>query len=96
MKNILIIGNIGIGKKALFELMIQNLKEKYGDDIKIYTPDEAQEKGLKMEDFENVPTMKVEKRPELFIPVVSPLDLDNSHPFQKFIGKPKDKRKHLK
>jgi len=49
-QKILIIGSGGEGKTAL---MLQSMKEKYGDDIVLVTPQEAKEQGLKPEDFAN-------------------------------------------
>lgn len=91
MKKILIIGAHGFGKAAFCELLVQKLKEQHGNDIIIFTPEEAEKHNLKPEYFDNIPTMKIEKRPEIFIPEYTHVDLQNSHPFQKFIGKPKYK-----
>lgn len=59
-QKILIIGAGGEGKSAL---MLQAMKEKYGDDIVLVTPEEAKEQGLKQEDFANIPTMKITAPP---------------------------------
>ena len=40
-------------------LRIIELKEKYGDDVVIVTPQQAKEQGLTMTDFANTPTMKL-------------------------------------
>lgn len=55
-KKILLIGANDEGKS---DLLIATLKEKYGEDILVVTPEEAKEQGLKMEDFDNLPTMKI-------------------------------------
>lgn len=55
-QKILIIGSGGEGKSAL---MLQAMKEKYGDDIVLVTPEEAKEQGLKPEDFGNIPSYKI-------------------------------------
>lgn len=59
-QKILIIGSGGEGKSAL---MLQAIKEKYGDDIILVTPEEAKEQGLTPADFGNIPTMKITAPP---------------------------------
>lgn len=54
MKKILIIGGGEISS-----LMAQTMKEKFGDDIVLFTPEEAKEKGLNSMDFENTPTFEI-------------------------------------
>lgn len=44
-------------------LAIMALKEKYGADVVIVTPEEAQEKGLKLEDIVNTPVIKITAPP---------------------------------
>lgn len=61
-KKILIIGSGGIDKSTLSH---QAMREKYGDDILLVTPEEANEQGLKPEDFANLPTMKITAPPIL-------------------------------
>jgi len=56
-QKILIIGSGGEGKSAL---IIQAIKEKYGDDIVLVTLEEAKEQGLKPEDFVNIPSYKIQ------------------------------------
>lgn len=58
-KKILIIG-AGEGKTALTHQM---MKEKYGDDIVLVTPEEAKEQGLNLDDFVNMPPMKITAPP---------------------------------
>lgn len=58
-KKILVIG-ANIGTHAL---MLQTLKEQHGDDILLYTPEEAKEQGLTMDDFSNIPTYKITAPP---------------------------------
>lgn len=45
------------------ELLLATLREKHGNDIVLVTPEEAKAKGLKMEDFDNLPTMKYNAPP---------------------------------
>lgn len=59
-QKILIVGAVGEGKSAL---MLQAMKEKYGDDIVLVTPEEAKEQGLKPEDFGNIPSYKLTAPP---------------------------------
>jgi predicted ATP-dependent serine protease len=59
-QKILIIGSVGEGKSAL---LLQAMKEKYGDDIVLVTPEEAKEQGLKPEDFGNIPSYKITAPP---------------------------------
>ena len=59
-QRILIIGAGVEGKNAL---MLQTMKEKYGDDIVLVTPEEAKEQGLTPADFGNIPTMKITAPP---------------------------------
>lgn len=54
---------IGAGDDSKSALMLATLKEKYGDNIVLVTPEEAKEQGLKMEDFANLPTMKIAAPP---------------------------------
>lgn len=58
-KKILIIG-AGEGKTALTH---QLMKEKFGDDIILVTPEEAKEQGLTPDDFANIPRMKITAPP---------------------------------
>ena len=71
-KKILIIGSGGEGKSSL---MLQNMKEQYGDDIILYTPEEAQKEGLKPDDFGNIPRFKITAPPIMEQPM--------------FLGRPK-------
>ena len=66
-QKILIIGAGSEGKSAL---MLQAMKEKYGDDIILVTPEEAKEQGLKPEDFGNLPTMKITAPPIMAHPTL--------------------------
>lgn len=65
-KKILIVGNAGEGKSAL---MLQTMKEKYGEDVVLYTTKEAKEQGLKPEDFSNLPTFKITAPPKMEQPM---------------------------
>lgn len=60
-------GNSGEGKSAL---MLQAMKEKYGDDIVLATPEEAKEQGLKPEDFVNIPSYKITAPPIMEQPMI--------------------------
>lgn len=66
-QKVLIIGNGLEGKSAL---MLQSMKEKYGDDIELYTPEEAKEEGLKPENFENIPSYKITATPIMDQPMI--------------------------
>ena len=66
-QKILIIGSGVEGKSAL---MLQAMKEKYGDDIILYTPEEAKEQGLTPADFGNIPTMKITAPPIMEQPMI--------------------------
>jgi predicted ATP-dependent serine protease len=59
-QKILIIGGTGAVKS---DLLLATLREKYGNDILVVTPEEADEQGLKMEDFANIPTMEIKAPP---------------------------------
>lgn len=43
-------------------LMIQKLKEEFGEDVKFYTPEQAQAEILKPQDFDNFPTYEIRKQ----------------------------------
>lgn len=66
-QKILIIGSGGAGKSAL---MLQAVKEKYGDDVVLVTPEEAKEQGLKPEDFGNLPSYKITAPPIMEQPMI--------------------------
>jgi predicted ATP-dependent serine protease len=59
-KKILIVGSSGEGKSAL---MLQTMKEKYGDDIVLVTPEEALEQGLEPSEFANLQSYKITAPP---------------------------------
>ena len=67
MKKVLVIG--GTNQCGL---LIQSLKEKFGEDVKLYTPEEAQAEGLTLNDFANIPTYTIKPTPvfedSFFIP----------------------------
>ena len=56
-KKVLIIG----GDKSEFALIA--LREKFGDDVEMVTPDEARERGFGADDFVNTPRMKITAPP---------------------------------
>jgi hypothetical protein len=61
MKNILI---IGAGSAGITTLTAAMLKEEYGQDIKLFTPEEAQLAGLMPQDFDNVPVYEIKAPPK--------------------------------
>ena len=67
MKKVLVIGSTNVDG-----LLIQSLKEKFGEDVKLYTPEEAQAEGLTQNDFANIPTYTIKPTPvfedSFFIP----------------------------
>lgn len=71
-KKVLIIG----GDKSDFALI--SLREKFGSEVEIVTPDEARELGLGSDDFVNAPRMKI----------TAPPIIENFH----FVGNPKTGR----
>jgi hypothetical protein len=52
-KKVLVVG----GDKS--PLLIQKFVEEFGKDVELYTPEEAQELGMTMEDFGNIPSYKI-------------------------------------
>jgi len=64
-KKILVFGHVDHG---ISSLVLARMKETYGENIILVTPEEAKEQGLKMENFANIPTMKITAPP--IIPVV--------------------------
>lgn len=56
-KKILVIGINN--EEAKSSLMLQAMKEKYGDDIILYTSEEAVKEGLNSKDFINIPSHKI-------------------------------------
>ena len=66
-RKVLITGLIaGAGTAGINSLMIQSLKEKHGENIIIYTPEEADKEGLKLSDFENIPSFPITAPPQMF------------------------------
>lgn len=71
-KYILLIPEDGeMGRTSLNEAI---LREKYGNDLVMMTPEEAKKQGLGLEDFANIPQMKIEASPLLHMPI-DPMDL---------------------
>ncbi len=66
-KHAILIGHVGAGKSAL---AIEYIKEQYGRDIVVVTPEEAKEQGLTMSDFVNTPSMKITAPPIMEQPIV--------------------------
>lgn len=60
-QKILIIGS-GIGTNTL---VVQNLREQYGYDIDLVTPEEAKERGLQPKDFGNLPKLELTAPPKM-------------------------------
>lgn len=58
MKKVLIIGQGGKDN-----LLLQKAIEEYGDDVKLYTAEEAMEQGLTQNDFVNLETYKITALP---------------------------------
>lgn len=61
-KKILIVGG-GVSGLGTSALMLQTLKEKYGDDIILVSPEEAKQQRLTENDFANIPSMKITAPP---------------------------------
>ena len=59
---------IGAGADAKDALLLATMKEKYGDDIILVTPEQAKDQGLNIDDIANIETMKITAPP--IIPVV--------------------------
>lgn len=51
-------------------LLIQKMKEEFGEELEFYTPEEAQLKGIKPEEFANIPTYKIEALPKHTEPII--------------------------
>lgn len=62
MKKILVVGtgHFDNGDLKASELYLTSMKEKYGDDIVLVTPEEAKEQGLTSKYFDNIPVYKIE------------------------------------
>jgi hypothetical protein len=61
---------IGGGNEGLSALAIAHMKQQYGEDIIIVTPEEAKEQGLNMSDFVNTPSMKITAPPIMEQPMI--------------------------
>ncbi len=59
---------LGAHAQGAVLLETQLMKEKYGNDIIIVTPEEAEEQGLTAKDFVNMPTMKITAPPTTILP----------------------------
>lgn len=53
---------IGAGQ-AKTALLIQSMKEKFGDDVVLMTAEEIKESGVDVNDIANIPTMKITASP---------------------------------
>jgi hypothetical protein len=60
---------IGAGEEVKTSLMMQKMREEYGEDVELYTPEEAQAQGLKPEDFGNT-SCKITAPPVLETPMI--------------------------
>lgn len=54
---------IGAGANENDDLLLATMKEKYGDDIILVTPEQAEEQGLHIDHFANIPTTKITAPP---------------------------------
>ena len=54
---------VGAGQDSKSALLLATMKEKFGDDIILVTPEEAREQGLTTKDFANIPTFKITAPP---------------------------------
>lgn len=61
MKKVLLIG----GHSSFTGIFAQQVKEKYGDDVVVVTPEEAKEKGMDLSEFVDVPTYEIKAPPPL-------------------------------
>jgi hypothetical protein len=59
-KKILVFGHVDHG---ISSLLFKRMIEEHGDNIILVTPEEAKEQGLGMEDFANIPRMKISAPP---------------------------------
>jgi len=57
------------GNEGMSALALARLHEEFGKELVLITPQEAHEQGLRMEDFANVPTMRIEAPPLMHLPV---------------------------
>jgi hypothetical protein len=64
-KKVLVIGS---AHEPSSQLLLHKMKEEHGNNIIVVTPEEAKEQGLTIDDFCNIPTMKITAPP--IIPVV--------------------------
>jgi len=62
---VLIIGNSDESKSALY---LAKIREEYGNDVELITPEQAKEQGLGMSDFVNIPQFKITAPP--IMPVI--------------------------
>lgn len=85
-QKILIIGGDNHGKSAL---QIGALKEKYGEDIVLLTPEQAKEQGLVPEDFANLTPMKITAPP------IMPMMIQTDFKSGKEKGKGEERREIL-
>jgi hypothetical protein len=67
MEKILLIGHACSGNSLL---LAQKLKEHYGNDIIVYTPEEAHKQGLTAQDFDNIPSYKITPTPIFNEPLI--------------------------
>ena len=58
MKKVLLIGIRGMDK-----LFLQKMREEYGDDVMLVTPEEAEEKGMDLSEFVNIPKYEIKAPP---------------------------------
>lgn len=56
---------LGGGDIGLAARVISEMREKHGPDVLFYTPEEAKEQGLTMDDFTSFPTFEITPLPKL-------------------------------
>ena len=61
---------IGAGADTKDALLLAKMKEEYGNDIVLVTPEEAKEQGLELKDIDNIPTMKITAPPIIEHPIL--------------------------
>lgn len=44
---------------SIDEYLVEEMKERYGDDVVLVTPEEAEEKGMNMSEFDNMKPMRI-------------------------------------
>lgn len=90
MTKVLIIGgDKSAGKSAL---LIASMKEKYGEDVVLVTPEEARE--LRPEDFANMIPMKITTNPIFDMPIINLQHKDGKQRRRERRAKDRKSKKH--